>query len=129
MRPARRWYGIGALASTAALIALVVALVPGAQASAAYKSCGNKKITIQIENGEGGKTPFKVTAKAVEAKNLTCADAFTFIREAYSGENTGKSGYPQNYKCKNGEFKVPVGYIPTICTKGSKAIKYGGQGG
>ena len=41
----------------------------------------------------------------------------------------GKYGYPQNYKCENAEFKVPAGYIPTICSKPGKTIKYGAQGG
>jgi hypothetical protein len=51
------------------------------------------------------------------------------FRLSYNGEKISKTGYPQNYTCKNVEFKVSLGYIPTLCTKPGKAIKYAAQGG
>ncbi len=126
--PGKR-YGIGVLASAVALIALVVALAPGAQASGGFKTCPNKSLKIQIEGSEGETTPYTVTVKAISIKGTTCAKAYEFFRLSYNGEKTGKYGYPQNYKCESAEFKVPPGYIPTICTKPGKTIKYGAQGG
>jgi hypothetical protein len=126
---ARRRYGIGILASAVALISLVAALTPGAQASGSFTSCANKPIKFQIEDGTGGTRPYTTVVKAISVKGTTCAGAYEFLRNSYNQENIGTSGYPQNYKCKSAEFKVPLGYIPTICSKGSKAIKYGAQGG
>lgn len=109
---------------------LAVALVPGASAQkGSYANCGNKRITIQIEDGEGGTRPYPVNAKVVQVKDVSCADGVKFIREVMEGSNPGKYGYPQNYKCKAGSFDVPTGYYPQICTRGSKGIKWGQQGG
>lgn len=130
MQAGRRWYKLGVVGGLAALIVLAVALVPGAQAQkGGYVNCGNKRITIQIEDGEGGTRPYKVSAKALQVKNLTCADGVKFIQDSYDSENAGKYGYPDNYKCKAGNFTVPDGYLPQICTRGNKAIKWGAQGG
>jgi hypothetical protein len=122
-------YGIGILASAVALIALVAALTPGAQAADSFSSCANKPVKFQIEDGSGGTQPYTTVVKAISVKNVTCAQAYEFLRFSYNQEKIGPSGYPQNYKCKSAEFKVPLGYIPTICSKGGKAIKYGVQGG
>jgi len=129
MKAARKRYGIGALGGAVALIALVAALTPGAQASSGFTTCPNKSLKIQIEDGEGGKVPYTVTVKAISVKGTSCAKAYEFFRLSYSGEKISKTGYPQNYKCENAEFKVPVGYIPTVCSKPGKTIKYGAQGG
>jgi hypothetical protein len=129
MEAGKRWYRLGVIAALVALVVLAMALVPGAQARAGYTNCGNKKITIQIEDGEGGTRPYMVGAKAVQVKNLSCADGVDFIREVMEGSNPGKYGYPQNYKCKAGNFDVPTGYYPQICTRGNKGIKWGQQGG
>jgi hypothetical protein len=129
MQAGRRWYKLGVVGGLAALIVLAVALVPGAQARASYVNCGNKKITIQVEDGEGGTRPYKVDTKVIQVKNLTCADGVNFIREVMEGSNPGKYGYPQNFKCKAGSFTVPTGFYPQICTRGSKGIKWGQQGG
>lgn len=112
-----------------ALIALVVALTPGAQASSGFTTCPNKALKIMIEGSEGEKTPYTVTVKAISVKGTPCAKAYEFFRLSYNGEKISKTGYPQNYKCENAEFKVPAGYIPTICSKPGKTIKYGAQGG
>lgn len=125
-----RRYKLGALGTLVALVALAIALVPGAQAQkASYVNCGNKKITIQIEDGEGGTRPYKVNAKVVQVKNATCADAVKFIGHFYTGDAPGKYGYPENYKCKDVDFAVPEGYAPQLCTRGSKGIKFGAQEG
>jgi hypothetical protein len=122
MEAARQWYKLGVLGSVIALVVLAFAVVSGAQASGSYKECGSKKITIQIEDGEGGTRPYKVWAKSVSAKGLSCQAAFELIRGAYVGD-TGK------FNCKGGSFTVPTGYYPQICTKGTQAVKYGQQGG
>jgi hypothetical protein len=129
MEASRKRYGIGVLGCAVALIALVVALTPGAQASGAFSSCPNKSLKIMIEGAEGEKTPYTVTVKAISVKGTSCAKAYEFFRLSYNGEKISKTGYPQNYKCENAEFKVPAGYIPTICSKPGKTIKYGAQGG
>jgi hypothetical protein len=125
----RKRYGIGILASAVALIALVAALTPGAQASGSFTTCANKPIKFQIEDGSGGTRPYTTVVKAISVKGTTCASAYEFLRDSYNQENIGPSGYPQNYKCKSGDFETPLGYIPTICSKGGKTIKYGAQGG
>ena len=129
MEAAKKRYGIGVLGGAVALIALVVALTPGAQASSGFSTCPNKSLKIQIEGSEGEKIPYTVTVKAISVKGTPCAKAYEFFRLSYNGEKISKTGYPQNYKCENGEFTVPAGYIPTICSKPGKTIKYGAQGG
>ena len=125
----RKRYGIGILASAVALIALVAALTPGAQASGSFTSCANKPIKFQIEDGTGGTQPYTVVVKAISVKGTICASAYEFLRDSYNQEDIGSTGYPQNFNCKSAEFKVPLGYIPTICSKGGKTIKYAAQGG
>jgi hypothetical protein len=126
----RKRYGIGGmLASAVALIALVAALTPGAQAAGTFTACANKPIKFQIEDGTGGTQPYTTVVKAISVKGTTCANAYEFLRQSYNQEKISSTGYPQNFKCKNGEFTTPLGYLPTICSKGGKTIKYGAQGG
>lgn len=129
MQASSRRYRIGVIASAVALIALVAALTPGAQASGGYTSCPDKPVKFQIEGSEGKSTPYTTIVKAISVKGTSCAKAYEFFRLSYSGEKISKTGYPQNYTCKGAEFKVPPGYIPTLCTKPGKAIKYAAQGG
>lgn len=120
---------VGVLASVVALVALVMALTPGAQAAGTFKPCANKKITFNTA-AEGEKpSPYTVTVKSISVKSATCAEAYEFLRYSYNGEKLGKKGYPLNYSCKSAEFKVPVGYFGTICTKGGKTLKFAQQGG
>jgi len=79
--------------------------------------------------GSDGPQPYSVTVKAISVKGASCAQAYEFLRFSYNSEKIGKTGYPQNYTCKSAEFKVPLGYIPTICSKPGRTIKYGAQGG
>jgi hypothetical protein len=125
----RKRYGIGILASAVALIALVAALTPGAQASGSFATCANKPIKFQIEDGTGGTRPYTTVIKAISVKGTTCAGAYEFLRLSYNQEKISSTGYPQNYKCKPAEFKTPLGYLPMLCSKPGKTIKYGAQGG
>ncbi len=128
MKTSRKWFGIGGLGSLLALAILVAAMTSGAQASSGYSSCPNKAIKINVgEPGEMSK--FTAHATAISVDGVTCAAAYEFIRFAYTGEKIGKSGYPLGYTCKSVEFKTPLGYLPTLCTKPGKKIKYGAQGG
>jgi hypothetical protein len=112
-----------------ALIALVAALAPGAQASGSFTSCANRPVKFPIDNGDGTSTPYTTVVKAISVKGTSCAAAYEFLRLSYNQEKIGKTGYPQNYTCEGAEFKVPLGYIPTICSKPGKTIEYGAQGG
>jgi hypothetical protein len=125
MKTSSRWKGLGALGSVVAIAAVAMALTPGAQASSGYTSCPNKTFKIVLEGG----TKFPVTAKAISVSGLSCAGAYEFIGFEYRGERTGNSGFAQNYHCKPVEFKAPLGFLPTLCTKGGKKIKYAQQGG
>jgi hypothetical protein len=129
MQASGRRYRIGVLGSAVALLGLVVALTPGAQASSGFTSCANKAVKFQIEGSEGSTNPYTAVVKAISVKGTSCAKAYEFLRLSYNGEKISKTGYPQSYKCTNGEFHVPLGYIPTICSKPGKTIKYGAQGG
>ena len=126
MEAPRKRYGIGVLVSAVALIALVAALAPGAQASSGLTSCPNKPIKFQVE---GSAKPYTIVVKTISVKGTSCAKADEFFRLTYNGEKISKTGYPQNYKCETGEFKVPVGYFPQVCTKPGKTIQYAAQGG
>lgn len=64
-------------------------------------------------------------AKNVVATNVPCSSAVKFISKLYSS----RSGTPENLKCKVGKAKEPRGFFPQVCTKGSKKIEYGAQGG
>jgi hypothetical protein len=125
MKTSSRWKGLGALGSAAAIVVVAAALTPGAQAASGYTGCANKTVKITLEDG----SKFPVKAKAISVSGVTCAAAYEFIAFAYRGEKISKTGFPLNYKCKPAEFKTPVGFLPTLCTKPGKKIKYGQQGG
>jgi hypothetical protein len=113
-----------------ALVVLAVAMTSGAQASDGFTPCANKTVKVTVE-GAPGESPqtFNVQAKAIAVDGVTCTAAYEFIRFAYNGEKTSSTGFPQNYKCKPAEFKTPLGFVPTLCTKPGKKIRYGAQGG
>jgi hypothetical protein len=129
MKASVRSYKAGFAVAMVALLALVVMAAPGAQASGTYSGCPNKKVSFQIEDGEGGKIPYSTVVKSISVKNVSCAGAYEFLRQSYNGENIGKSGFPQNYKCTTGKFDTALGYLPETCSKGGKGIKYAVQGG
>jgi hypothetical protein len=119
----------GVLGATVALIALVAALTPAAQAKGSYKSCADKKIHFKIEDGEGGQSPYTTTVKTISVKGTSCHGAYQYLGDLYGGKSPDKKGRIDGYNCKIGTFKAPLGYVPTICSKGGKTIKYAGQGG
>ena len=125
----KKRYGIGILASAIALIALVAALTPGAQASGSFTSCANKQIKFPIEDGSGGTRTYTTVVKAISVKGTSCTAAYEFLRASYNQEKISPTGYPQNYKCKTGDFKTPLGYLPMTCSKPGKTIEYAAQGG
>lgn len=127
MKASVRLYGLAALGSALALVAIAVTLTSGAQAASGFRSCPNRVVKFKIEGAEGEKPrTFSTTVKAISVKGVSCAAAYKFLRLTYN--NTSGSS-PQNYNCKSATFKVPLGYVPTICTKPGKKIKYAAQGG
>ena len=129
MRASSRRYRTGIVVSALALIALVAALAAGAQAAGGFTTCPNKAFKLRIETGEGSTTPYTVTIKTISVKGTSCAAAYEFLRLTYKNEKISSTGSPQHYKCTAGEFKVPTGYIPRVCAKPGKTIRYAGQGG
>lgn len=126
MKTSSRWKGLGALGSLVAIVALAAALTSGAQAAGGFTSCANKTVKIDLEGG----TKFPVKAKAISVEGTTCAAAYEFITLYYRGEEISpKTGYPQNYRCKSVDFKAPLGFLPTLCTKPGKKVKFAQQGG
>jgi hypothetical protein len=126
MKARSKWNALAATAGVAGLIA-AAALVPGAQAAAVHH-CGNKTETLEIASGEVGAKPeiIKTTIKNIVAQGLTCAAADKFL-SALSKDHTNTP--PQHFKCAIGHFKVPVGYVPQVCTHKGMKVQYAGQGG
>lgn len=130
MKAAWRWQALAATGTASLALAASGALAPGAPAARAHAaggaSCGNHSLTIEIASGTTAPpTHFKIQAKNVHATGLTCNAAFKFINAVYHS----KTGTPEHYKCKLGKAKEPRGYFPQVCTKGSKKVEYGAQGG
>src|SRR4051794_33188766 len=125
-----RWKALALIAAAAAALAVAGVFATGAPASrataAGTASCGNHAVTILIQN-EVGQPPQKLKAQAknVKATNVTCKAAFKFIDAVYKSTN----GTPEHFKCRAGKAKEPRGYFPEVCTKGSKKVEYGTQGG
>ncbi len=129
MKRSIKWQRLGVLGATVALVALVAALTPAAQAKGGFKSCADKKVHFKIEDGEGGKIPYTTTVKTISVKGTSCQGAYQYFSDSYNGKNVDKKGRVDGYTCKPADFKTPLGYIPEICSKGGKSIKYAAQGG
>ena len=114
------------LLALAALLILAFAAIPGAQASGSFKSCADKQIKIQVDDGEGGKTKFSIPAKKVSIKGGSCAKAYEFINAFYSGD---KPELTKKYPCKSSNFAVPTGYFAEACGNGGTVIKFAARGG
>jgi hypothetical protein len=129
VQAATRWRALAATAAGALALTGAGVFASGAPASSAHAagtaSCGNHSLMIEVESPGSAPTKFTIHTKNVKATNLTCAAAFKFINDVYHS----KAGTPDHYKCKLGKFKEPAGYVPTVCTHGSKKVEYGGQGG
>jgi len=127
MRASRTRCECAGLGSLLALLVLVVALTPGAQASSRFTSCADEPITFQIEDSKGKKMPYSLVVKAISVKGASCAKAYEFFHLLYDGRHHG--GAPQHYTCTSGDFHVPSGYVPVTCAKPGKTIRYAAQGG
>ncbi len=126
MQAARRWQGLATLGSAVALVAATAAITPGASAAPTVHTCANKTETVQIEDGMGGTRSFKITVKAISTKGVSCAAAYKFISLMVNNKSTK---VPEKYKCASGHFKVPIGYVPEVCTKSGARIQFARQGG
>jgi hypothetical protein len=126
MQAARKWQGVATLGSACAVAAATAALASGASAAPTMHSCANKAETIQIEDGMGGTKPFKLTVKAISTHGVSCAAAYKFIGLALNNKTRTT---PEKYKCTNGHFKAPLGYVAQVCTKAGARIQYAQQGG
>lgn len=122
------WPRFAACLSAAVVIALGVALVPGAQAKGGFKSCGDKQFQYQ-ESFEGEPpTTVTVTAKKVSVQGTSCDAADTFLNLALEPGRDSGANFPLHYECKTGTFHVPAGYRPQVCTKPGKTIRFGRSG-
>jgi hypothetical protein len=131
MKAAGKWQGPATLGTISALVLGVAALTPGAMAAPTVHSCANKTETLEIASGEPGGAPtmFKVTVKAISIQGGGCTTAYKFIGLVEHNKTTKT---PEKYKCTAGasaHFKVPSGYVPEVCTKGSVKIRFAQQGG
>ncbi len=121
-----KWRGVAAAGSVAALFAGVVALAPGAASAGSLHSCPNKTVPIEISNGYGGTTKYKEHIKSISSQGVSCAAADKFIEK----DLTSATGKVEGYKCKvTTTFKVPVGYVPTVCTRSGSKIQFARHGG
>jgi hypothetical protein len=121
--------GLRNLTAAGGLVALLAAggeIAPGALASAPTHKCANKVITVAIAGnpGEAVRT-VKVTDKAISTQGVSCRAAYKFLDLA----SKGGAAFPQHYTCRTGHFRVPLGYIPQVCTKTGARIQYAAQGG
>jgi hypothetical protein len=130
MKAAWRWQALVAGGTASLALAVSGVLAPGAPASRAHAaggvSCGNHSVAIEIESGTAEPPrKLKIQAKNVKATGVSCKAAFKFITAVYHT----KAGTPEHYKCKTGRGKEPRGYFQQVCTKGSKKVEFGAQGG
>ena len=126
MGATRKWQGPAAIGSAVALLAGAAALAPGASIAATTHNCGTKSFTIErkAENGTPA-SKIKVTVSQITTHGVSCQAAGSFLKKLY----TSGTGVPENYKCANGHFKVPLGYVPQVCTKPGAKIQYAVHGG
>jgi hypothetical protein len=107
------------LACVASLAGTAAFLAPSAATAKAATSCANKNFPIK----SGTAPAIHVPVKAITAEGTSCAEADKLIRGTLEGK------LPSGWHSALGQFKVPVGLIPTEITKGSKRITYGVRGG
>jgi hypothetical protein len=113
------------LLASAALVA-AIAVAPSAGAKSAFKTCADKVVKVKVDDGEGGKTTVTVPVKKVSVKGASCAKAYQFFADYFSGQNPEAV---KGYNCKPASFPVPAGYFGQSCTKGGTTIKYATRGG
>jgi hypothetical protein len=128
MQARRKWQALTATAISSLVLLGMAGLGSGAQAAGSLQKCGNKKFTVEIAQGTVPETfkPFKVTVKNIDVSGISCSGAFKFLGLVYKNHS---STLPEHFKCTNGKFKVPIGYVPQVCTHHATKIEYAGQGG
>jgi hypothetical protein len=109
----------------AAMVVAAAALAPGALAAGQAHTCADKVFVIETP-GPAGTIKNKLPVKAISTQGVSCAAAYKFIGLAFKNMT---STYPEHYKCKTGHFKVPLGYVPQVCTKPGAKIQYAVHGG
>ncbi len=117
-----RLAGLGGLLALSASV-----LAPAAVAAPVTHKCANRSETLEIES-EVGQPPvaFKETFKTVSAQGVTCTAADKFLDLVAKNKTPT---VPEHYKCTIGHFKVPLGYVPEVCTKPGVKIEYSQRGG
>jgi hypothetical protein len=128
MQARRKWQALGATAASSLVLLGTAGLGSGAQAAGSLSKCGNKKFTIEIAQGTVPQTFRKVTipVKNIAVSGISCKGALKFLGKLY---NSHSPTTPEHFKCTNGHFKVPIGYVPQVCTHKGARIQYAGQGG
>jgi hypothetical protein len=127
MHPATTRNRLAALGGLLTLGASVLALAPAALAAPVIHKCANRPETLEIES-EIGQPPvaFKETFKTVSTQGVTCTAADKFLDLVAKNKTPT---VPEHYKCTIGHFKVPLGYVPEVCTKPGAKIEYSQRGG
>jgi hypothetical protein len=122
-----RGNGFAALGGLLTVAASVLALAPAAVASPVIHKCANRPETLEIESavGEPPQT-FKETFKTISAQGVSCTAADKFL-DLLAKNKTPTA--PEHYKCTTGHFKVPLGYVPEVCTKPGAKIEFSQRGG
>jgi hypothetical protein len=127
MHVTHRRNGFAALGGLLTLGASVLALAPAAVAAPVIHKCTNRPETLEIESGVGEPPQtFKETFKTISAQGVSCGAADTFL-DLVAKNKTPTA--PEHYKCTTGHFKVPVGYVPEVCTKPGAKIEFSQRGG
>ena len=127
MQLTSRGNGLAALGVLATLAASVLALAPAASAAPVIHKCANRLETLEIESGVGEPPQtFKETFKTISAQGVNCTAADKFLDLVAKNKTPT---VPEHYKCGVGHFKVPLGYVPEICTKPGAKIEYSQRGG
>ena len=122
----RHW--AGAIAAGALTVIGVAGFGAGAQAAGAFHNCGNRAVTVELSSGTVPPEIHKYAlhAKNVKVKGTSCSAATKFIRLLYNNQTATT---PEHFKCVNGKFKEPAGFLPELCTRGRIKIEFGHQGG
>jgi hypothetical protein len=128
MQAGRKRQTLTATAIVSLVLIAMAALGTGAQAASGLAKCANTKVAYEISSGTTPPTytTYKIPVKAISVSGVSCAAAYKFIRLVYKNHTTTT---PEHYKCAIGKFKVPAGFVPTVCTRKGVKIQYGGQGG
>jgi hypothetical protein len=122
------WRGMAVVGSVASLFAAAVAMAPGAAASGSFHGCPNTTVLVEIPTGVGGETrKYHEHVKTISSQGVSCAAADKFIQKDLTATTAGKI---EGYSCRvTTTFKAPIGYVPTLCTRGGSKIRFARHGG